>query len=803
MNVINIFFYLLYFVYTFVYKALLFLGAGAVIHSVADNQDFRKYGGLGGFLPLTYSVMLIASFSLVALSFMSGFYSKDLILESAYGQFSFSGMVVYTITIIGAVFTTLYSVKIIYLTFLSTPNGSLGSIKNAVEGDMFMIIPLIVLAIFSIFFGFMAKDIFAGLGSNFFSCDNSIFIHPNHESLIDTEFGMEIGLKLLPLGSTILFSTLALLIMEYYPKLTVKFKLSRFGYNIFGFFNQRFLIEYFYNKFITNLVLNLGGQTTTFLDKGSVELIGPYGLEVALVHLSKKIVSLSTGVVTNYALYILIGFVGYTFIFVSLDTQGSVGLILLVLVIGTIGFTEESDNKTHGASNTQLSHVIYQSDTRNSRAPTQINKTKIGKVRGICTTAYKLSGRWYSTASLPVTSSSNKRLDHADFLEWFRGITDGEGSFNIASLKGVHFAFSFVIGMHIDDINLLHFIQESLQVGKVTTTQSVAYFKVIRQQELAVLIDLFNSGPLNTSKQLNFLDFKKAFELYVNNTKTPELRERILVIVGGMNTLRTDLHMADEIEFNITPYWLLGFIEGEGSFYIKNRNISLGFRIGQTEQESHLLRAVGDFLEKLPGDYTIRGNFSSILNFEKIKARNNSKPAVYLNITSTSYFTNVLIPFLDSLIWQSKKELDYTDWKYVMEIKREGKHYMEEGIDLIHKIQSQMNNRRLSTENPDIDNSEAKRALLQLEIDKLLSAPSNFEVKEDGRIFIKSLNKYYSNRDYLAVELQDKDGNVISTFKTLTDCAKYLSMPRSSLDLKFKKKESISFKDKLLYIKKV
>src|SRR5947209_6175418 len=81
------------------YKGLLFLGAGAVIHAVADNQDFRKYGGLRPFLPLTYSVMLIASLSLVAFPFMTGFYSKDFILESAYGQFYFSGTVVYFIVV--------------------------------------------------------------------------------------------------------------------------------------------------------------------------------------------------------------------------------------------------------------------------------------------------------------------------------------------------------------------------------------------------------------------------------------------------------------------------------------------------------------------------------------------------------------------------------------------------------------------------------------------------------------------------------------------------------------------------------
>src|SRR6202012_5269970 len=87
------------------YKALLFLGAGAVLHSVADNQDFRKYGGLRPFLPLTYSIMLIASLSLVAVSFMTGFYSKDLILESDYGQFYLSSTIVYFIASIGAMFT--------------------------------------------------------------------------------------------------------------------------------------------------------------------------------------------------------------------------------------------------------------------------------------------------------------------------------------------------------------------------------------------------------------------------------------------------------------------------------------------------------------------------------------------------------------------------------------------------------------------------------------------------------------------------------------------------------------------------
>ena len=293
------------------YKGLLFLGAGAVIHAVADNQDFRKYGGLIHYLPLTYSVMLIASLSLVAIPFMTGFYSKDFILESAYGQYQLSSIVVYFIATIGAMFTTLYSVKVLYLTFMTNPNGPLVNYKKlhaAHDGDIFMSFPLIILAIFSIFFGYITKDIFIGLGSNFFS-DNGLFIHPLHEIMLDTEFAVPTLFKLLPLIFTISLSIISIVFTEFYPKLLIKFKLSSLGYNIFGFFNQRFLVELYYNKYVSGIVLKLGGQTTKVMDKGSVEIFGPYGLEKKLTEISKSINSLSTGIVTAYALYILIGLI--------------------------------------------------------------------------------------------------------------------------------------------------------------------------------------------------------------------------------------------------------------------------------------------------------------------------------------------------------------------------------------------------------------------------------------------------------------------------------------------------------------
>ena len=187
---------------------------------------------------------------------------------------------------------------------------------------------LMILAVFSIFFGFITKDMFIGLGSGFFS-DNALFIHPSHEIMLDTEFGVPTLFKLLPLIFTISLSVIAIVLSEYLSTILIYFKLSRVGYNIFSFFNQRFLIELFYNRYITGIVLKLGGQTTKVIDKGSVEYLGPYGLEKGLLNISNNIARLNTGVITSYALYILIGLITYL-LFNSYINSSNIILVLLI-----------------------------------------------------------------------------------------------------------------------------------------------------------------------------------------------------------------------------------------------------------------------------------------------------------------------------------------------------------------------------------------------------------------------------------------------------------------------------------------
>jgi hypothetical protein len=399
-----------------------------------------------------------------------------------------------------------------------------------------------------------------------------------------------------------------------------------------------------------------------------------------------------------------------------------------------------------------------------------------------------------------LNQSNNKDFTRSDFLEWFRGLVDSEGSFRVIPIKGVHFGFGFEIGMHVDDINGLLFIQETLQIGKISYHKNMAFFRIGRQEELKKRIDIFSNAPLNTSKQLNFLDFKKAFELYTE-TKNKDilLKLKIDEIISRMNKKRQYSESTIK-DIKITPYWLLGFVEGDGSFSIqKGGNFILVFSITQVSKDLPLLGAIKDFICNLPGDYKIRSNHNGgVVNISTSQSVGN--PASKLGVTNRYFLKNVLVPFFDSLVWHTKKELDYKDWKTVMNLKETGQHYTTEGYNVICKILSRMNNNRLSTNSLKVELVDGP--LLQIEIDKLLAAPSNLEIKEEGRIFIKSLNKYYSDRSSLSVELHNEEGLVVNTFGSITDCAKFLSISRAVAGVRLHEKKPVLFNNKLFYIKR-
>lgn len=313
----------------------------AVIHSFSDQQDIRRMGGLIKFLPFTYSVMLVGTLSLLASPWLTGFYSKDLIIELAYGQYSFSGIYAYILGSITAGLTAFYSFRLISLVFLTIPNGPKNVYLNSHEAKLSVIIPLFILALFSIFFGFILSDLFVGVGSDFFG--HSLFIHPKNISLIEAEFSLPLMIKLLPAILSLLGATLAIFLYNYFPNIIINVTETYLGRKIYTFLNGKYFIDIIYNNYIITEGLKLANNISKILDKGVIELIGPYGLSSSITNTGINISKLDTGVITTYSLYITLGllsllFLIYTPILVNTSLLSEMRLIIiysssLILVI--------------------------------------------------------------------------------------------------------------------------------------------------------------------------------------------------------------------------------------------------------------------------------------------------------------------------------------------------------------------------------------------------------------------------------------------------------------------------------------
>jgi NADH-ubiquinone oxidoreductase chain 5 len=294
------------------FKALLFLGAGAVIHSFADQQDVRRMGGLIKFLPFTYSVMLVGSFSLLATPYLTGFYSKDLILELAYSQYSFTGMYAYILGSITAGITAFYSFRLISLVFLTTANGHKESYLNLHESNIAVIIPLLILALFSIFFGYIFSDLFVGVGSDFFG--NSLFIHPNNISIIEAEFSINPIIKLLPAIFSFIGALSSIFMFNLAPEFIINLTENNLGRKLYSFLNGKYYFDVIYNHYIVSAGLQLGYLISKQIDRGIIELLGPYGLANIFTNTGINIAKLDTGIITTYSLYFTIGLLSLLFL---------------------------------------------------------------------------------------------------------------------------------------------------------------------------------------------------------------------------------------------------------------------------------------------------------------------------------------------------------------------------------------------------------------------------------------------------------------------------------------------------------
>ena len=317
------------------FKALLFLGAGAVIHSFSDQQDVRRLGGLINFLPFTYTAMLVGTLSLLATPWLTGFYSKDLIIELAFAQYSFQGTFAFILGSLTAGLTAFYSFRLISLVFLTYPNGPKTSYLHSHEASLNVIIPLFILALFSIFFGYVFSDLFVGIGSDFFA--NSIFIHPNHVTMVEAEFSMDRIIKLLPSILSLTGAIIATYLYHFLPQiLSMESSITR---KIYTFLNGKYLFDVIYNKYFIGKGLQLGYFISKVLDRGVIEFIGPYGLSNTLNNTGIKISKLDTGIITTYSLYITLGLLSLVFLVfapVLLDTSLVNELRLFIIYLATL-----------------------------------------------------------------------------------------------------------------------------------------------------------------------------------------------------------------------------------------------------------------------------------------------------------------------------------------------------------------------------------------------------------------------------------------------------------------------------------
>jgi len=319
------------------FKALLFLSAGQAIHSILDQQDIRRMGGLKNFLPFVYSVMIVGSLSLMAIPFLSGFYSKDLILELAFSQYSFSGLYAYILGTISAALTAFYSFRLISLVFLTVPNASRNTYLNTHESTLSVIIPLLILALFSIFFGYIFADLFVGIGSDFFG--NSLFTHPNNIHLIEAEFSLPIYIKLAPLILSILGGFLGIFLYHKNVEFLINLTNNLLGRKIYTFLNAKYLLDVIYNHYFTSLGLKLGYNISKLLDRGVIELLGPHGISSALTNTGINISKLDTGIITTYSIYItlsLLSLISLVFAPILIETSLLSEIRLIIIYISAL-----------------------------------------------------------------------------------------------------------------------------------------------------------------------------------------------------------------------------------------------------------------------------------------------------------------------------------------------------------------------------------------------------------------------------------------------------------------------------------
>lgn len=302
------------------FKALLFLSAGSVIHAVSDEQDMRKMGGLIKSIPFTYTMILIGSLSLMGFPYLTGFYSKDLILELTYDKYYIA--FAYWLGSFSALLTAFYSIRLIYLTFITNTNSKKEILMGVHEPSFNIIFPLLLLAFGSIFVGYLGKEVVL---SNVIPpiISNSVKVIPLILSMLGAFLGFVVyeGFVRFPSSWYFPINYKKTIFQNGSERLFLNLTIEHSGrpvvsiyHMVYTFFNSAWQFNYVINHFIVSNIWRFGHLVTyRIIDRGILEIIGPKGISRILIKLTQNISNFQSGMVFNYALIMIV----FTTLFLS------------------------------------------------------------------------------------------------------------------------------------------------------------------------------------------------------------------------------------------------------------------------------------------------------------------------------------------------------------------------------------------------------------------------------------------------------------------------------------------------------
>jgi NADH-quinone oxidoreductase subunit L len=287
------------------FKALLFLGAGSVIHAMSDEQDLRNMGGIWRKIPVTYAMMWVGSLALAGFPFFAGFYSKDMILEAAFAAHTPVGNMAFWLGCLAAFLTAFYSWRLLIMAFHGKPRASAEVMSHVHESPLVMTVPLFVLAVGAIFSGWLGYELFVGHDMATFWGD-SIFILPEHHAM-EHAHHVPTWVKLLPVG--LATSGVVIAVLCYAVWTGVPGAMARAFSPLHKFFFNKWYFDELYDILFVRPAVRFGAFLWQRGDRDVIDGFGPDGMSAMVVRVSAFAARLQSGFVFHYAFAMLIGVV--------------------------------------------------------------------------------------------------------------------------------------------------------------------------------------------------------------------------------------------------------------------------------------------------------------------------------------------------------------------------------------------------------------------------------------------------------------------------------------------------------------